>query len=109
MLNNWNKKRRKVRIPFDEWRSMTLGHYNTGSIICENCNFHRTLNRGERTNNYQLTNKIDREHPCPNCNSNQHWYWLPPSARVPKKSANKRTWNVFWNKLKNRDFNCTGR
>lgn len=99
-------KRRHERIAFCEWSSATMGHYNTGSIICENCDFHRTLLRKEgHGSNYQMNNKIDREETCPSCKSNQHWYYMPPIARIPRKSANRRTWKKFWNDLKDRRFN----
>ena len=99
-------KNRKSRHIFCEWNSLSFGGYNTGGIICENCNFHRSLKRRESDcNNTKLNNKVDRDSDCPTCKSNEYWYYLPPIARVPRKAANKRTWNLFWKKLKNRDFN----
>lgn len=97
-------KPRKSRIAFCEWNSESFGHFNTGGIICGECNFSRTMRTGERTEGYQSNNKIHRDENCPSCDGND-WYWLPPIARVPRKSANKRKWKAFWNKLKNRDFN----
>lgn len=97
-------KRRTSRIPFCEWRTESMGHYNTGGIICANCNFHRTLLRGESLGDYQTDNKIDFGHNCPKCHA-QNWYYLPPIARVPRKNASRKIWLSFWTKLKDREFN----
>jgi hypothetical protein len=98
------KKYRKSRIVFSEWNSASMGHYNTGSIICESCNFSRSLMRNEHYTNYKLNNKIEREHDCPKC-SDREWYWLPPSTRTPRNKSSKSIWNKFWKQLKGRKFN----
>ena len=97
-------KKRKSRIAFCEWNSATIGLYNIGGYICENCNFHRTILRNEGSYSYEMNNKIERDFNCPQCKEN-NWYWLPPIARVPRKSASKRIWKKFWNNLKSRKFN----
>ncbi len=99
------QKRRQTRIDYCEWNSESMGHYNTGGIICECCNFSRPLMRGESHGHYGTNNKIERLERCPKCQDNQNWYFLPPIARVPKKTANKQVWKRFWNDLKNREFN----
>ena len=97
-------KNRSSRIAFCEWSIESFGHFNTGGIICEDCNFSRSLMRGESTGTYEANNQISKEDNCPKCNGN-NWYWLPPIARVPRLNANKSKWKAFWTKLKNRDFN----
>jgi hypothetical protein len=99
-------KRRISRIAFCEWNSESWWKYNVGSIICENCNFHRSLRCSENHgSNYQLNNKVEREETCPNCKTNEHWYYMPSIARIPRKAASRRIWKKFWNDLKGRRFN----
>lgn len=98
------RKPRISRVSFCEWNSASNGGYNTGGIICRSCNFSRSLLRKETYSGHQLNNKIEREHNCPKCNSND-WYWVPPIARVPRKNASKLIWKNFWYLLTNREFN----
>lgn len=97
-------KRRKSRISYCEWNSQSFGNYNKGGIICGSCNFSRTIMRNE-TFFTKGENKITEDnYSCPSC-SEKNWWWLPPIARVPRKSANKRVWKKFWQQLKNKEFN----
>lgn len=98
------ESRTSGRNSFCEWASESFGHYNNGGIICNTCNFSRSLNLREKYNHYEMNNKIDREGNCPNCKSN-NWYWLPPIARVPRSNSSKEIWETFWKDLKNRRFN----
>jgi hypothetical protein len=97
-------KNRISRIDFCEWDSESFGTRNIGGLICESCNFHRTLRRREEMGDYHHNNKLDRDHKCPNCKKS-NWYWLPPIARVPRKKSSKSVWNKFWKLLKSREFN----
>ena len=99
-------KRRISRIIYCEWHSQSGWTKNTGGIICKNCNFSRTLQPGEQKGTYTITNKlIDVTDNCPNCHTNNNWYWLPPIARVPRKNASKRIWKIFYKNLEERKFN----
>ena len=102
-------KRRKYRIPFCEWNSASFGAYNTGGIICRNCNFNRVYARGEGSadaHDYEKErNKLKRKSNCPNCGSNEDWYFLPPIARVPRNSASSKIWKEFWKNLISGKFN----
>lgn len=104
-------KYRESRHSFCEWSSVSFGHYNQGGLICENCNFHRTVNiksPGDRDNSRKeilKDNKVERDFNCPQCGSKENWYYLPPIARVPRKTASNKVWNTFWKDLKNRRFN----
>ncbi len=101
-------KRRVSRISFYEWKFASFGRYNKGSIICNTCNFTRTININENNcySDYQLDNKITRKSNCPKCKSN-NWYWLYPTVKVPKLKSNNKVWKIFWNKLKSRKFNIS--
>jgi len=100
-------KSRKSRIAFCEWNSASFGAFNTGGIICSNCNFSKSLNKNEKySSSYQMDNHLlNIKENCANCETNDSLFWLPPIARVPRKKASKRVWKKFWKKLKNRDFN----
>lgn len=103
MLKNF--KHRTSRIAFCEWNHASMGHYNTGGIICKACKFSRVLNRGEDKGFVEKDNKIQTLRKCPNCGSTKDWYFFPPIARLPRKNARNKVWSIFWKNLINRNFN----